>query len=90
MTKTKADLWKEFGKMSYRSNPWPWFRLLYVEGVPGVDGEESVYCIESLKYPGYYMVDPGVLGQPGFELRKSDNPFSPSSSWAWFEVYRAG
>lgn len=72
--------------MAFKKDRWSWFRLLYVEGVAGATGEESVYCIESLKYPGYYMVDPGVLGQPGFELRKSDNPFL--DSWAHFEIAR--
>jgi len=69
MQQTATDEWKTFGNEKYREDRWPWFRLLYVEGKVGATGEEDVYVIEAIKYPGYYMVDPGQNGFPGFELR---------------------
>ena len=73
--------WANMGKAEYREDPWSWFRLLKF------DGKKNVYAIESAKYPGYYMVDPGVNGKAGFELRASKNIFL--EKWGMFEIGNA-
>lgn len=67
MQATKSKRFADIGRAAYRNNPWPWFRII------PIPDKKHVFAIESVKFPGHYVQDPGKNGPNGFQLQQAEN-----------------
>ena len=72
---------KQFGDREKDTHMW--FRKVLIK-----EKKDNIYALESVKFPGWYVVDPGVSGKGGFELRQASNILTlpENDQWGYFNI----